>query len=472
VSVRVPEVPDRCDVGVLGAGPAGLAAAWYASRRGFTVTVIDRADRVGGLAGSIIVDEQSVDLGSHRLHASVRADLLADVRDVLHVDLQWRPRNGRIRLRGRWVAFPLRPFDLLRNAPPSFVTRVLGDIVASPLRQLIGSRARDTESFSQQVRLRLGPTIAGAFYEPYAHKLWGVAGDHLSAELFQRRVSAGSAVAIARRLVRKDDPPGFWYPTAGFGEICAALANDVGTRGGAVLTDTHIESIDEGPDGVGIHLRDGRSIAARTVVSTIPSSSLLRLVRAPSPVVDASDVLTFRGALLVYLTVPRPQYSPFDAHYFPEPSTILSRLSEPKNYRTSAADPPLRTVLCAEVPASVGDALWQADDETLARRVRAELVRLGLPDPNPVTAHVERRAHVYPIYRLGFEHQRRLIDDHIDRWHDIAVVGRQALFAHDNTHHALLMGKAVVDALGDDARLDRGRWNAVRQTFADHVVED
>jgi protoporphyrinogen oxidase len=89
-----------------------------------------------------------------------------------------------------------------------------------------------------------------------------------------------------------------------------------------------------------------------------------------------------------------------------------------------------------------------------------------------VAAHVERRTHVYPVYRLGFEHHRRLIDDHLDRWHDIAVVGRQALFAHDNTHHALLMGKAVVDALGDDAHIDRDRWNAVRQTFADHVVED
>jgi protoporphyrinogen oxidase len=350
---------------------------------------------------------------------------------------------------------------------------VLGDVAASPVRRLIGAqRAPDAESFSQQVRLRLGPTIAGSFYEPYARKLWGVSGDRLSAELFQRRVSAGSAVAIARKLVRMGDPPGFWYPAAGFGEICAAVANDVGKRGGAVLTDTQIESIDEGPDGVCIHLRDGRSIAARTLVSTIPSSSMLRLVRAPSPIVDASEALTFRGALLVYLTVARPQYSPFDAHYLPESSTIVSRLSEPKNYRTSVADPPFRTVLCAEVPASVRDALWEADDEALARRVRAELVRLGLPDPNPVAAHVERRSHVYPVYRLGFEHQRRLIDGHLDRWHNIAVVGRQALFAHDNTHHALLMGKEVVDALGDDARLDRDRWNAVRRTFADHVVED
>jgi hypothetical protein len=34
------------------------------------------------------------------------------------------------------------------------------------------------------------------------------------------------------------------------------------------------------------------------------------------------------------------------------------------------------------------------------------------------------------------------------------------------------MGKTVVDALDDDARLDHGSWTAVRRAFADHVVED
>jgi protoporphyrinogen oxidase len=458
---------------VLGAGPAGLAAAWYAVRRGFSVVVIDRADHVGGLAGSITVDEQSVDLGSHRLHPSIHADLLRDLRDELHLDLQWRPRNGRIRLSGRWMAFPLRPFDLIRSARPSFAARVLADIAVAPVRQWRGSRAcADTASFAEQVRLRLGPTIARSFYEPYARKLWGVDGDRLSAELFRRRVSAGSASAIVRRLIRRNSSAGFWYPTGGFGEICTTLAGDVANRGGVVLTATHIESIDDHREAVDVRLRDGGSIEARTVVSTIPSANLLGLVRAPDDVLEASGALEFRAALLVYLTVPRTQFTPFDAHYFPEPSTIVSRLSESKNYRTSPTDPPVRTVLCAEVPASVGDQLWRSDDDELARRVRTELVQQGLPDPEPIATHVERRTHVYPVYGLGFERQRRMVDDHLDQCPNVAVVGRQALFAHDNSHHALLMGKAVVEALGDDARIDPDRWHAARRTFADHVVDD
>ncbi|HWM19218.1 MAG TPA: FAD-dependent oxidoreductase, partial [Ilumatobacteraceae bacterium] len=282
----MPVVGDRCDIVVLGAGPAGLAAAWYAVRRGFSVVVVDRAERVGGLAGSITIDRQSVDLGSHRLHPSISADLLEDLREVLHLELQWRPRNGRIRLAGRWLAFPLQPFDLLRNARPSFAVRVLGDIAAAPVRRRLGSRSpARTASFSGQVRRNLGPTIAGAFYEPYARKLWGVDGDRLSPELFRRRVSVGSASAIVRKLIRPHSAGGFWYPLGGFGTICTTLADDFVHRGGVLLTATQIDSIDLDGEVTQVRLRDGGSIVTRTVVSTIPSANLVDLVGAPAPIV-------------------------------------------------------------------------------------------------------------------------------------------------------------------------------------------
>ena len=128
-------VPERADVVVLGAGPAGLATAWYAARRDLRVVVVERADRVGGLAGSLVVDGCVVDLGSHRLHPSVRADLLADLVGPLGVDLVWRPRNGRIRLGGRWLAFPLRPADLLRHSPPGFGSRMVLDVLSAQFRK-------------------------------------------------------------------------------------------------------------------------------------------------------------------------------------------------------------------------------------------------------------------------------------------------------------------------------------------------
>ena len=97
------------DVAVIGAGPAGLQAAFHLARAGRSVVVHEAASRVGGMAGSIEVDGVRVDFGSHRLHPSTPPERLAEVRGLLGDDLQVRPRNGRIRLAGRWLRFPLRP---------------------------------------------------------------------------------------------------------------------------------------------------------------------------------------------------------------------------------------------------------------------------------------------------------------------------------------------------------------------------
>ncbi|MBA3280737.1 MAG: FAD-dependent oxidoreductase, partial [Acidimicrobiia bacterium] len=102
---------------VVGAGPAGLWAGWRAAKAGHQVTIVDRAPQVGGMAASIEVGGLRVDLGSHRLHPSTPSGVLAGLQGLLGDDLQVRPRNGRIHLAGRWLGFPLRTADLLRNTP-------------------------------------------------------------------------------------------------------------------------------------------------------------------------------------------------------------------------------------------------------------------------------------------------------------------------------------------------------------------
>jgi protoporphyrinogen oxidase len=459
---------DSVDIAVIGAGPAGLAAAWYAARRGLTVRVLDRADRVGGLAASITVDGQRVDLGSHRLHPSIRGDLLDDLRGLLGDELQLRPRNGRIRLDGRWVAFPLRPADLARNARPSFAARVLADIASAPLRR----RRADAPDFASRVRDGMGRAIAAAFYEPYAVKLWGVPANDLSGELFRRRVGARSAARVLGAALRRGDPPSFWYPAGGFGRIAEAMAATVTADGGTIELGAELQQIVPAAGEVVLRRGSGPPLRARTVVSTIPGRDLAALASAPADVRAAANTLHHRGCVLVYLSVPRPRYTAFDAHYFPEQSVRVSRLSEPKSYRDSMADPADRSVLCAEIPATVGDDAWRTPDADLAEVVRSDLLAMGLPDPSPRAVHVERRSHVYPVYLIGFERAQQQLDTWVESVDGLVSLGRQALFAHDNTHHALAMGHAVAECLDRHGAVDRSAWRAARAAFADHVVED
>jgi protoporphyrinogen oxidase len=215
-----------------------------------------------------------------------------------------------------------------------------------------------------------------------------------------------------------------------------------------------------------------RPIRAGSLVSTIPPGDLSSVAGAGADVIGASQHLVHRGALLVYLSVPRARYTSFDAHYFPQPDVSVARLSEPKGYRESSDDPADRSVLCAELPTTVGDDCWTATDEELADRVTRDLVACGLPDPAPRAIHVERRARVYPVYLRGTDQHRAIVDRWIDGLPNVAVIGRQGLFAHDNTHHALLTGHAAASCIASDGRLDVAAWRSRRAAFADHVVED
>jgi protoporphyrinogen oxidase len=461
---------ERYDAVVLGGGPAGLAAAWYAARAGRRVALIERADHVGGLAGSFEVAGVRVDHGSHRLHERTEPELLADLQGLLGDELQHRPRDGRIRLCARWVAFPLQAGDLMTAVPPAFAARAARDLAAGPVRM-----RRGEDSFASRARAGLGPTVAGAFYEPYARKLFGVDPAELSPELFRRRVGTRSGGGILRRVLSRNPPPGFWYPAGGFGRIPEVLAEAAVAAGALLRTGVAAVAIRPEPDGATVELSDGAIVTTRRVLSTLPAAVTTRLydpVHVSAGVAAASDHLRYRSALLVYLVVGHRPYTTFDAHYFPELDVPLTRLSEPANYRTSGADPVDRTVLCAEMPGSPDDPWWSLDADALGRMVSGALVAQGLPDPDPTDVVVRPVDHVYPVYRRGHEEHQEVLERWADGRDELVLFGRQPLFAHDNTHHALLMGRGAASCLGPGGAFDAARWGALRDGFRDHVVED
>ena len=467
------------DLVVLGAGPAGLAAAWRAARRGYGVTVLERAPTVGGMAASFDVAGVRVDHGSHRLHPATPPAVLADLRRLLGDDLQQRPRNGRLHVGDTWVGFPLRPGELVRRLPPSLLAGLARDAATAPVRvglpPLPGSRRRPSTDYADALTRGLGPTLYRQLYAPFALKLWGLPGERIDAEQARRRVTADTPWKIAARMLRRSRPQGrtFHYPRRGFGQIVEALAQAATDAGAGIAVDTAAEQLVPGPDGVRVRLGGGREIDAGQVFSTVPLPALARLVTPGPASLDGAARLRFRAMVLVYLVLEQHgRWTPYDAHYLPDAGTPMTRVSEPANYRDSADDPADRTVLCAELPCAPGDAVWSACDDDLGARVADDLARAGLPAIRPAAVVTRRLRHVYPVYDVGF--RARL--DGLDAWAGslsrITTFGRLGLFAHDNTHHALAMAYDAVDALGSAGTVDPAAWSAARARFARHVVED
>jgi protoporphyrinogen oxidase len=467
---------------ILGGGPAGLGAAYKLVQSGdFRVTLVEQNPQVGGNAGSFNLAGVFVDYGSHRLHPSCDPAILADIRSLLGEDFLDRPRNGRIRLQNRWIRFPLRPSDLLIKLPSKFAAGAVIDQLARPFRR---DENINQDSFAAVLERSLGKTICREFYFPYAQKIWGSQPDQLSPIQARRRVSANTPWKIIQKVlslipgIRKPGAGRFFYPRCGYGQISSSYELAARRLGAEFLLDTKVLSVDlTQVDAVNVLVEqngENREICADRVWSTIPVTRLADLIIPSVPRGFRNDFerLDYRGMILIYLVIGQTQFSPYDAHYFPGLDVPITRLSEPKNY-SGVKEPIDKTVLCAELPSGPEELFWQASDEDLAEIVVNTLVKAGIPVESPVQdINVKRLRYAYPIYRKGFEPSFTALDTWLAQFDRLLSFGRQGLFAHDNTHHALYMAYSAVDCLDQAGNFNRSQWEEYRSIFETHVVED
>lgn len=468
---------------ILGAGPAGLGAAWQLVKKNKAeVIVLEQNQTVGGNAGSFNLAGLNVDYGSHRLHPQCDPQILRDLKQLLGEDLLYRPRHGRIRLQNRWIHFPLKPQDLMLKLPLSFGAGIAVDAAKKTLPHRSGDI--QNRSFTSVLEKGLGATICREFYFPYAKKIWGLAPENLSAVQAERRVSAGNLGKMLKKVISvvpgfKTPGAGrFYYPRKGFGQISEAIAEDARRCGAEIKLNCRVTMI-ETENALRVTFTDetgktSETIEADHIWSTVPLTLLTKIVKPlPAPeIIAAGNAIKYRAMILIYLVLNQPQWTPYDAHYFPESEIKLTRLSEPKNYGANL-EPEGKTILCGELPCEVNDKMWTASDSELARIVTESIEKCDLKiNSKIIQVAVKRLPFAYPIYHEGYEKSFKLQDDWASSLPNILTFGRQGLFAHDNTHHALAMAYAAVDCLDEAGNFNRARWQEYRAEFAKHVVED
>jgi protoporphyrinogen oxidase len=276
--------------------------------------------------------------------------------------------------------------------------------------------------------------------------------------------------------LKKSGAGRFYYPRGGYGQISECIADRAVELGAEIRFSSSVRKIESGETKRVSFESNGsvETIETDHIWSTIPITALINAAEpsAPNEVKAAAANISFRAMILVYVVLETAQFTEFDAHYFPGEDVPITRLSEPKNY-SDRTEPKNRTVLCAELPCRVGDEHWNMKDEELGKLVSESLATYGLPVRHNIEQVVTRRLpHAYPIYQTDYERHFDIQDQWIDSLDGVLTFGRQGLFAHDNTHHALAMAYGAVDCLLDSGAFDREKWSRYRKEFEKHVVED
>jgi protoporphyrinogen oxidase len=434
---------------IMGAGPAGLTAAWELTRGGHPVVVWE-SDRkyVGGIARTVECQGYRFDIGGHRFF-SKSAEVNEVWRQILPSDFHDCPRLSRIYYNHRFFNYPLEAMDAFLKLGPLETANVLLSYLIARLRPI-----RPEKSFADWVTNRFGRRLFEIFFKSYTEKVWGIPCDEISADWAAQRIKGLSlreaiigalrgsrAPATAKTLIRQ-----FFYPRLGPGQMWEEATRQIREKGSEVVFDRRIEEIhwSEGrvTHIIGLDYSGGRHEAAGDqFISSIPLQELVLGLR-PSPpqtVIEAARSLRYRDFLTVCLVIDRADVFPDTWIYIHDPSVKVGRVQNYKNWSKAMVPDPSKTSLGLEYFCFEGDGLWTASDASLRELATQEIEAIGLAERNQVeNAFIVRMPKAYPIYDQDYQRHVDTIREWLAKLTNLQPVGRNGMHRYNNQDHSMM----------------------------------
>ena len=439
---------------VLGAGPAGMSAAYFAQALGHQVVVIEKASLVGGKGASRREGDYILDFGPHAYHPKT-GEIDTLMRRHAGDDFLLTPVNQKLVLHGETMSYPFRIAEGLTKFSPLFSAGLLLGYLRSRLSNLVKELPED--SFEAYGVKHFGRPLYELCFGNYTRRVWGMPPDRLSGELARRKLPKFSISGVIRDSLTGQTERShahlfgklFGYHRRGIGAVYENIARGITERGGEVLLDERIEALTLGAEGgvsqVVVGGRSPREIPCDCVISTIPIPALTALLPRPSSSLqEAAEGLGFRDILLVYAFLKREAFSPAHWFYLVDERFNFSRMSEQKNL-TSACCPSDRTVLSFEISLTSGRdcSLWPADQLLDLVLKDLEYFRVGPSDIERIESC--RLEDAYPVFVRGYAESLEAFLREIGRIPNLISTGRQGLFRDIDMHDAMYLGKLAAE---------------------------
>ena len=440
---------------IIGAGPAGLTAAYELSKRGRTSTVLEADNVVGGISRTVERDGWRFDIGGHRFFTKVE-----EVETLWHEilpdeDFLLRPRKSRIFYDGKYFDYPLKAFNALKNLGVMEAFLSVMSYAWARIRP-----PKDQTNYEGWLVARFGWRLYRTFFKTYTEKVWGVPVASMPADWAAQRVknlSLSSAVinAILPKRNQKDITSlieEFQYPKYGPGMMWEVARDKVEAAGSKVIMSAPVVAIEHaGGRAIAVVTEtDGArtTYAADHVISSMPMSQLLLAMDPPVPdvVAIAARDLHFRDHLSVALVVPEGDSFPDNWIYIHDPKVKVGRIQNYGSWSPYMVKPGF-TCLGLEYFVFEGDEMWNTPDDELIELGKKELSLLGLADFRDMQAgYVVRMPKAYPtydeFYKANVEVLRGWLAAHAPNVHP---VGRNGMHKYNNQDHSMYTAQLTVE---------------------------
>jgi protoporphyrinogen oxidase len=443
-------------IAIIGAGPAGLTAAYELLKNGIQVEVFEASNAVGGMAKTIPLWGQLVDLGPHRFFSSdTRVNKLW--LEVINKKYSMVNRLTRIYYKKTFFDYPLKAFNAL------FGLGIFQSIlcVLSYMKFKIFPIVNES-TFDAWVTNRFGARLYSIFFKSYSEKLWGISCKDLDADFAAQRIKKLSLFEAIKAAIFKSDGSKhktlvdeFAYPNLGAGAVYNDMESKIKKMGGKIYLNTPVESVHPKTfkESAKIKLENGKIKSFDHIISSMPITLLIDRMNAKQAIKDHARQLKFRNTLLVYLKVDCKSPFPDQWIYVHSSDLKTGRITNFRNWVPSILKKQKETILCLEYWCYDNDRIWSAPHKDLIDLATKEIYKTKLiPENTVLDGHVIRVPKCYPVYSTGYQKHLKPIESFLSDQKGLSVIGRYGSFKYNNQDHSILMGILAAENIAKNAK--------------------
>ncbi len=476
---------------IMGAGPAGLTAAYELRRYDVPVTVVEKDPRfVGGISRTVQTRGYRFDIGGHRFFS--KSQEVEDFwTEILGDDLLTRGRLSRIYYQGKYFDYPLKAANALLNMGPIETVRCMASYAWARVHPV-----KNPQTLEEWVSNQFGHRLFSIFFKTYTEKVWGMSTKELSADWAAQRIKGldlSQAIKSALLPQRKGAQGGdrgaviktlidqFRYPRLGPGQMWERVTATLAAQGYPVQTGQDVAAVEhDGTQVTSIVVRDAagqeRRFAGSHFISTMPIRELIDKCQPalPDHVVAAADSLKYRDFLTIAVVIKRPEIFPDNWIYIHDPAVIVGRIQNFKNWSPEMVPDQSTTCLGMEYFCFEGDGLWASSDEQLVELARRELVALKMCKPEEVDwGVVVRQPKAYPVYDDTYKTHLRVIHDYLaEHLPNLQLVGRNGMHHYNNQDHSMMTALLVARNIATGTTYDQWKVNTDAEYHEEARIED
>lgn len=446
---------------VIGAGPAGLTAAYELGKAGVRSQVLEATGVIGGISQTASYKGYLFDIGGHRFFTKV--GIVNRIwKEILAEDFLSRPRLSRIFYKGKFFSYPLEPMNAFLGLGPWETLRCVASFAWARVTPV-----RPEDDFATWVRNRFGERLFKIFFESYTEKVWGIPCAKIKSDWGAQRIKGLSLWSAIKNAFTPKGWSGkkiktliheFEYPRRGPGMMWETAAERIAGQGSELAMNAPVEEVHWEPGRVTRVVAGGRTYEGTHFISSMPLQHLLRALRPqPEWAAQAAEDFHYRDFLTVALVIRSENLFPDNWIYIHDPRVQVGRIQNYKNWSPEMVPDPSMTCLGLEYFCFEGDGLWNKSDEELVRQAREEIAVLGLARAEDVQdGTVVRMPKAYPIYDDTYERGISAVREFLDATPNLQVVGRNGMHRYNNQDHSMLTAVlAARNVLGDNYDLWR-----------------